>query len=40
MAVVSAERKYLFWIAGCCLAVILSLYIVGLKSGTIVRHIV
>lgn len=43
MITVSVENKSPrspIWIAVCCIAVIASLYTVGLKSGTIVRHIV
>jgi len=40
METVAVEKKYLFWIAGCCLAVILALYTVGLVTGLILRHLV
>ena len=34
------EKKNSYWIAGSCLAVILSLYTVGLVTGLILRHLV
>jgi hypothetical protein len=40
MANRSLEKNNSCWIAGCCLAVILSLYTVGLVTGLILRHLV
>jgi len=40
MASGPVEKKNSYWIAGSCLAVILSLYTVGLVTGLILRHLV
>ena len=34
------EKNNSYWMAGCCLAVILALYTVGLVTGLILRHLV